>query len=259
MENSNMNRSLIALGFAALVGCNSSGSGDVKLGVDVSALTASVANAVTSITAADSSLVISRIRVLVAHAKVGYTGKQAGGAQAEIGPVVVELTADEIASGAHRDFDLGSLPSGTYGGAEIEIQPLDSTADTSDPALADFVTSKASVLVEGTYQGTAFTFAGHFLAEQGTDGDVTIDAAVPLNLAMTVDPTGWFVDANGAAINPADATLHGATALAICKTLDTQPVLTESAPTGGGGHPGGHGGGPGGGDGNQAHCVEPAQ
>ena len=108
-----MTRSFMALGFAALVGCNSSGSGDVKLGVDVSALTATVANAVTNNAAADSSLVVTRIRLLVAHAKVGYTGANKGGAQAEIGPVVVELTADEIASGAHRDFDLGSLPSGT--------------------------------------------------------------------------------------------------------------------------------------------------
>lgn len=104
------------------------------------------------------------------------------------------------------------------------------------------MTQKASVFVEGTYQGTDFNFAGHFLAEQGTDGDFTIDAAVPPNLAMTVEPKGWCVDANGSAIDPGEATLHGATALAICKTLDTQP---------GGGH--------GGGNGNRAHCVEPAQ
>lgn len=252
-----MARSLIAIAaLVALAGCNGSGSeGTVKLGVDVAALTTTVGNAVSGGTN-DGSLTISRVRVLVAHAKVGYIHEQSTGASAEIGPIVVDLTADEIASGAHRDFDLGTLPTGTYGGAEIEIEPLDSTADTSDPALADFVTSKGSVLVDGTYQGTPFSFAGHFLAEQGTDGDVQVDAATPVSLALTVDPSKWFLDANGAAVDPNDTTQHNALAVAVCKTLDTQP---QTGPTGAAPPSGtakaGKGGGPGGGNG--AHCVEP--
>jgi hypothetical protein len=254
-----MARSFIAAAaLLALAGCNTTGpgTGDVKLGVDVAAIQGAVANAVTG-GSNDGSLAITRVRVLVAHAKVGYIHEQATGPAAEIGPIVVELTADEIASGAHRDFDLGKLPTGTYGGAEIEIEPLDATADTSDPALADFVSSKASVLVEGTYQGNAFSFAGHFLAEQGTDGDVTVDAATPVSLALTVDPSKWFLDANGAAVDPSDATQHDTLAVAMCKTLDTQP---QTGPAGGGSQPqhkgggGPTGGGPGGGNG--AHCVE---
>ena len=259
-----MFRSWMALGLVALFGCNSGASGDVKLGVDVAALTATVASQLANgTTATDSSLVVTRIRVLVAHAKVGYTGGKASGSgpSAEIGPVVVELTADEIASGAHRDFDLGTLPTGTYGGAEIEIQPLDSSSTSTDPALADFVTSKASVLVEGTFGGTAFTFAGHFLAEQGTDGNVNVDATVPLNLALTVDPTGWFVDANGSVIDPTVATDHVAIADGICKSLDTQPQLSGpgGAPGAGTAHHGGPNGNAPAGNGNQAHCVETGQ
>lgn len=250
-----MARSIIAAAaILALAGCNSSGAaGDVKLGVDVAALQGTIANAVTGGTN-DGSLSITRVRVLVAHAKVGYIHEQATGPAAEIGPVVVDLSADEIANGAHREFDLGSIPSGTYGGAEIEIEPLDATADTSDPALADFVSSKASVLVEGTYQGAAFNFAGHFLAEQGTDGDVTVDAATPVSLALTVDTSKWFFDANGAAVNPGDTTQHDALAVAVCKTLDTQPQTGPTgAPPGGGAGKGGPRGG-----GNGAHCVEAA-
>jgi hypothetical protein len=167
----------------------------------------------------------------------------------------VDLTADEIAGGAHREFSLGALPSGTYGGAEIEIQPLAAGADTSDAALADFVAAGASVLVDGTYQGKSFQFAGHFLAEQGTDGEVTVDASAPVTIAMSVDPSGWFLNGSGGAVDPSDAAQHDALAVAICTTLDTQPQLApQASPAPTGGHPGGqgpHGNGP------AAHCVEP--
>jgi hypothetical protein len=256
-----MTRSFFVLAaLASLTGCASVGSGEsgeVKLGVDVAAIQTTVSNSVTGgANGAASDLVLSRVRVLVGHAKIGYIHEQATGDSADIGPIVVDLTTEEIASGAHRDFSLGTLPSGTYGGAEIEIEPLDSDADTSDPAVADFVSSGASLLVDGTYQGQAFQFAGHFLAEQGTDGDVTVSASTPVSLAMTVDPAAWFVDGTGAAVNPGDTAQHASLALAICKTLDTQPVTSGggAAPASGGGH-GGKGGGPGGG--GAAHCVEP--
>ncbi|MEP7122604.1 MAG: hypothetical protein ABJE95_16900 [Byssovorax sp.] len=242
-----MARPLIAsiafLALASLVGCSSGPAGEVKLGVDVAAIRTTTS---TTTTADAAGLVVTRVRVLVAHAKVGYTGGKSTGASAEVGPFVVDLTGDEIAKGAHRDFSLGTLDSGTYGGAEIEIQPLDAGDDQTDPAVADFVAAGASVLVDGTYQGKAFNFAGHFLAEQGTDGDVTIDAAKPLSLAMTVDPSGWFVDAAGASVNPGDEAQHTTLAAAVCTSLDTQQALAAAtAPAGKGGKGGG----------GQAHCV----
>ena len=44
----------------------------------------------------------------------------------------ISTPGDEIASGAHREFSLGTVDSGTYGGAEIEIQPLEKDDSTSD-------------------------------------------------------------------------------------------------------------------------------
>src|SRR4051812_36902599 len=125
-----MVRYLIApIALAALVGCSSGPQGEVKLGVDVAALrvtdTSNTANA-------DSGLDITRVRLLVAHAKIGYTGGQSDGPAADVGPKVIELSADEIKNGAHREFSLGKLDADTYGGAEIEIEPLD--VDTSDSA-----------------------------------------------------------------------------------------------------------------------------
>jgi carbon monoxide dehydrogenase subunit G len=248
-----MARSLIAIiALSTLAGCSAGAAGEVKLGVDVAAL-----KSTTTAQAGSTALDISRVRVLVADAKIGYTGdKSSGGPSAEVGPYVIDLTADEIANGAHREFSLGSLAGGTYGGAEIEIQPLATGTAAPSADFTDFVTAGASVLVDGTYQGTAFSFAGHFLAEQGTDGDVTVDAATPVTIAMTVDPSSWFLNTSGVALDPADTAQHDALAVALCKTLDTQPQLTESAAPGA--QPASNGHGPGGGGGDQAHCVEQA-
>lgn len=245
---------ILPLALVALAGCS---SGEVKIGVDVAPIkaatitdSAGTENGTSSGTSAESGLELTRVRLLVAHAKIGYTG---GDAEADVGPIVVDLTAEEIANGAHREFSLGTLATGTYGGAEIEIEPLDADADTSDADFTDFKRTGASLLVDGTYQGNSFQFAGHFLAEQGTDGEVTVDAREPVALAMSVDPSTWFLDSAGAPLDPADTAQHDALAVAICKTLDTQPQ--QATPTGTKpAHEGKHGGGRGGGHGE--HCVE---
>lgn len=259
-----MARSLIALAALAcvpvLAGCSSGAAGEVKLGVDVAAIR-TTANQ----TAADGSsadLVLDRVRILVATAKIGYINEQATGPSAEVGPYVIDLTADEIANGAHREISLGALETGTYGGAEIEIEPLDADDSPSGDEFADFVSTGASVLVDGTYNGATFQFAGHFLAEQGTDGDVQIDAATPVALAFTVDASTWFKDAAGAVVDPSDSAQHDALAVAVCKTLDTQVQSGgggKGAGDKGGGDKGGggsDGAGGGKGGGNKAHCVE---
>ena len=69
-----------------------------------------------------------------------------------------------------------------------------------------------------------------------------IDAATPVELAMTVDPTQWFIDGTGAVVDPTDASQHDAISLAICKSLDTQPQSSNRK-----------------GNGPKAHCVESAK
>lgn len=227
--------------FAALEGC-SSDAGEVRLGVSVAAIDTAVSAANDDARSA-AGLEVTRVRILVNTAKVGYAG-HSDGDETAVGPTVVELTGDEIKAGAQRSFSLGQLASGTYGGAEIEIDNLDADADTSDASLADFASSGASVIIDGTYNDAAFQFAGHFLAEQGTDGEVQIDTSTPFELAMTVDPSSWFVDASGAVLDPTDTSQHDAISLAICKSLDTQPQQSGGR---------GKGGGP------KAHCVESAK
>lgn len=235
-------------GLLSLTACGSGETGEVRLGVSVSPITQ--LGDPTTDPRAQAGLEITRVRVLVNVAKVGYHGDSTG--EASVGPYVVELTGDEIVTGASRSFSLGELESGTYGGAEIEVDVLSADADTSsDASLADFASTKASVLIDGTYNGAAFQFAGHFLAEQGTDGDVTIDTTAGFDLPMTVDPQTWFLDASGVVLDPTAAENHQAIALAICKSLDTQPQLEEGTTDSTAQHKGGGKGG-----GGPAHCVE---
>jgi hypothetical protein len=247
-----MKPTIILLAAAAALPACSTGSGEVKLGVDIAATQAALVAAVNATgtqTSDDPALELNRVRVLMAVAKVGYAGGSQG--EAEVGPYVIDLTSDEIANGAHREFSLGTLPSGTYGGAEIEIDAVPSDADLSDTSFGDFRTSQASVIVDGTYLSNAFSFAGHFLAEQGTDGDVTVDETAPVTLSLSVDPSSWFLDSSGAALDPTSSALHDTLAVAICTTLDTEPGL--DAPSG---HPGGHSGDGHSGGGEHSHCVE---
>ncbi len=259
---------LVSLGAALSTGC----SQEAKLGIDIapasgaaqSALSESAASSLSAnaslrigrvipMPAADAAT-ISRVRILVNEAKVNGTGK--GCDHVESGPFVIDLSADEIQKGAHREFLVGAIAAGTYRDAEIEIEPLDNDkdqGDTSGAELADFKATGASILVDGTYQGKAFQFAGHFKAEQGNEGSFTVSTTTPLNLPFSLTTTNWFVDAAGNAIDPTDPAQHSALAVAICKTLDTE----LDAASGGAGGPG-MGPGPGGrhGGGGKAHCVE---
>jgi len=239
---------IVCAALFALAGCSTS---EVKLGVDVAPIKIA-SDALPSETGL-TDLNITRVRLLVAHAKIGYAGGRdcmSGGDGTDTGPYVVDLTEDEIVNGAHREFDLGELPSGTYGGAEIEIEPIDEGQDASAAEFADFQKSGASVLIDGFYKRAQFSFAGRWLAEQGTDGDVEVDASKPVSIAMTVDTSSWFKDANDVVVDPTDATQHDALSVAICKTLDTQPQLEEPAGPPRKGPGGGFGGG------GEVHCVE---
>jgi hypothetical protein len=249
----------------ALVGCS---SGEVKIGVDVSAISTAGSSLRTAGVESTpdtpvSSIAINRVRLLVNEVKVGGGGggcKRQGDTPQGVdsGPFVVNLTGEEIAAGAHREFTLGEVTAGTYRQAEIEIEPLDADAsgngDASGAEFDDFRSSGASLLIDGTFNGKDFQFAGHFKAEQGTEGEVTVDASSPVTIPMAVNPSTWFLDESGNALDPTDPAKHTAIAEAICHTLDTEKSeagATSDAAAGKRDHRGHE-------HRQMPHCVEPA-
>ena len=134
------------------------------------------------VTAVRDSGVVLRDETLRFDACVLATGaepKQPFGGAHVLRGLADARTLREAAEQATHATVIGSGFIGCEAAASLAMRGLD--------AVADFVAAGASLLVDGTYQGNRFTFAGHFLAEQGTDGDVVVDAESPVSLAMTVD------------------------------------------------------------------------
>jgi hypothetical protein len=234
----------------ALFGCS---TGEVKIGLDVTGTDAAAVTRGRSISGQPvlgSDLALSRVRLLVSEVELhsadasggsmkGGMCKGGGGShdKAEAGPFVVELAAAEVMKGAHRDFSLGNVKSGTYGKSEIEIEPLDAD-DVSEagPDAADFIAEGASLLIDGTYKGKAFHFAGHFTAENEQTGSFTVGSGASPSIPLTIDPRAWFVDASGAALDPTDPAQHSAIAVGICKTFDHRADASAAMGDGRGGH-----------------------
>ena len=68
---------------------------------------------------------------------------------------------------------------------------------------ADLVAKNASILVDGTFNGTAFQFATSLEAEQELEGKFVIDSTSQ-NITLNFDPSQWFVSGT-TVLDPSDA------------------------------------------------------
>jgi hypothetical protein len=104
------------------------------------------------------------------------------------------------------------LPAGTYKALEAKIRPV----RTDDNGGSAFLTAhpefaNASVRVEGTFDGTPFTYSGSANAslELSFDPPVTVGStATTVTVHVSIDR--WFMDRDGNLIDPATANVGGA-------------------------------------------------
>lgn len=266
-----------------LFGCS---SGEVSLGVQITPPVSSASSALITTTPSTvptttpspfptlifttppASIDITRVRILVNETEL-VTGDDSGhcpgmgSSDSVASPTVVDLSARDLATGAIKQISLGAAAAGTYSSGRIEIEPLESSTTADTAALADFKSDGASVIVNGVYNGNAFELRGHFRADQETSGPIDIGSNASKALSLTVDPSGWFKDAQGNILDPTNPALHDQIAEGICHTLDLDPddaqpgpgVPGEPPPDG----PGHHGKGPhghGAGHPGSPHCKE---
>jgi len=128
----------------------------------------------------------------------GSDGSDQGGGDAgevKVGPFAVDLGGADLAGGVHPFFD-GDVPAASYRELKIVVGPVAPDAPGLSQALADM--SGQSVIVEGTIDGTAFTFQSALQSEQKRETaiDVAGDGSSK-NVTLTIDPTGWFVGMGG--------------------------------------------------------------
>jgi hypothetical protein len=164
------------------------------------------------------------------------------GKHVEQGPFIVTVDAAAIAAGTVTDpVLLADVPAGTYQGAELELAPVGSedvsaqgrggmmhgapppSATTPVASLGaefdDFKSTGATIIIEGTFAGAAYTYNAAFATEQESVDPITVVAGTPVSLGLVIDASTWFVDAAGGALDPSVAANHDAIAANIKKSL----------------------------------------
>ena len=121
-------------------------------------------------------------------------------------PLLVDVPVDD----ALHPMILVPLPEGTFRELEAKLRPAREGAsfNAANPNLIG-----QSVRVEGSFKGTPFVFTSPVRAklEMEFDPPLVIDETTK-NATVSIDVRNWFLDADGAVIDPATAT-SGSSAL----------------------------------------------
>ena len=100
---------------------------------------------------------------------------QAGEVEVAAGPLLLDLSGAALGGSVEHVLD-AVVPAGTYRELKIDVRAA-SASDAATPGLRDLASRDASVLVEGTIDGKAFTFASSLRAAQKKEGSFTVSAA----------------------------------------------------------------------------------
>jgi hypothetical protein len=119
----------------------------------------------------------------------GGTG-QVGEVDISQGPFLIDLDATALSAGAVTKVFDAQVPAGTYKELKLDILP--------SAALQN-----ASVIVDGTVGGKAFSFTSALLAKQKKEGSFVVGGTTA-NITLLIDPQQWF----GTAAAPLDPTLE---------------------------------------------------
>jgi hypothetical protein len=200
-----------SLALAVLAACSSSGT---KL--SMSARTGSATAAATTQAGAAKRLSggglvnLTHVRMVIERIKLdpasdGGSGSSSdagadGGVPGEdviLGPYLIDLSGAALEGGLTQVFDADAVP-GTYDKIKFKIHKLDG-GDTQFAGMAGL-----SINLDGTYNGQAFNWTSTLDEEQEREGTFVIADGSSNNVTLSIDTSRWFVDRNGAPINPAD-------------------------------------------------------
>jgi hypothetical protein len=104
-------------------------------------------------------------------------GSEAGEVELRQGPFLIDLDAAGLTGAVTKVFD-AQVPAGTYREFRFEIFPGGTLG-------------AASVIVDGTIDGQAFTFTSSLSAAQKKEGSFVVGAA-SANITLSFDPALWF-------------------------------------------------------------------
>lgn len=245
-----MNR-LIA-GLILLTGCTSGNVGlNLKIASSTQPLLTDTTTPTTGTSVLPAGVTVDKVRILLNEVELHQGDHQVAG-RATRGPYILALTgADLVEAKTVPVLDV-TVPAATYTDLELELEPYDTSENpiaTSTSAtaaeLADFTAAGASAFIDGTYNGTAFKITSTLAADRVTQETLAVTDGTPLDVAITIDPSTWFVDNTGALVDPTVVANNTTIALALCLSLDPGDATHRSSCYGGPSKSGGPRGGPG--------------
>lgn len=190
---------------------------------------------VTSTSSADA-LVITRAQLVLARVELERAGATCTSetpsgdddgvdeeecAELELGPTVVDLPV----SGTVVNVNSALVPAGSYSAIEAKLRPILSGSDGGRASTAFLAAhpdlNGVSVVVTGTFNGTAFTYKGAVSAgiERQFSPPVTVATDKPLNVNVNVDLATWFRNSSGTVVDPRTANAGGANAQLVADNI----------------------------------------
>ncbi|HET7422857.1 MAG TPA: hypothetical protein VFJ92_04795 [Gemmatimonadales bacterium] len=221
--------SVIARSAATVVGvalvltaCSDAGSGpagdaQVSLNLATRAATAAASSAALSAPetytdAAGNTLEIDRVQLVLREVELenethqsaceAASASEGDCAEIELGPFLVDLPLG--VGGAARTVT-ANVPAGTYDEVKFKIREPDDDTDADKAFVAahpDF--AHTSVKVEGSFNGTPFTFVSDLQAELKLElsPPLVVDGSGTTDLTLFADLGTWFRDAGGNLLDP---------------------------------------------------------
>jgi hypothetical protein len=188
----------IAIPLVALAAACSSGGG-TNPSLSVSARSGALSTAATTTVPSATGVSLTRIRVALRDLELrSRDGKSR--AEIALGPVVVDLGAADLSSASVQKVLDSTVPAGTYDKIKLKIHRLQSADNV--PGADDLVKAGASILIDGTFNGTAFQFATSLEAEQELEGKFVIDGQSQ-NITIDFDSSAWFTSGT-TVLDPSD-------------------------------------------------------
>jgi hypothetical protein len=221
--------SVIARSAATVVGvalvltaCSDAGSGpagdaQVSLNLATRAATAAASSAALSAPetytdAAGNTLEIDRVQLVLREVELenethqsaceAASASEGDCAEIELGPFLVDLPLG--VGGAARTVT-ANVPAGTYDEVKFKIREPDNDTDADKAFVAahpDF--AHTSVKVEGSFNGTPFTFVSDLQAELKLElsPPLVVDGSGTTDLTLFADLGTWFRDTGGNLLDP---------------------------------------------------------
>jgi hypothetical protein len=221
-------------GFAVLLalgGCGSSSkSGQLTLSTKTSADTATTTTPTSTGLPVGADVVLERVRIVIrdvkleSHAEGATTAtttttkpddsgtetetetEHAGEVEVKAGPVLLDLKADALTGAKLQEAISAQIPDGTYDELKLKIHPLADGEQTGD---ADVDAARASIILDGTFDGKTFRFVSHLSVQQKLEGTFTVSSGSAANITLSLDLTSWFTGPGGEALDPSSAAAQG--------------------------------------------------